>query len=252
MWSSGSTDISKALTGLWQSISSWTRAARGCKIPVFRTAWSTNVLSSIQRIVNRFWHSKRCVQVQFENYEKSKATKSRLNTKRGIGELAFQAQTAPIPLLTPSFRGLIFSIILSDSPAHIFAVQNHLPITESTDQYFWIARPENRKFYPEKKLFKRGLCPITTGYGQKETLSCLIDYDLQRSGRVKAWPFGCCAALTRPDPADMIQTSKQSLSAAQLLSPYRHILWLLFVELIWGNFSTESQKNFRSDATFTE
>ena len=58
--------------------------------------------------MDRFWHSKRCVQVQFENYEKSKATKSRLNTKRGIGELAFQAQTAPIPLLTPTFRGLIF------------------------------------------------------------------------------------------------------------------------------------------------
>ena len=58
--------------------------------------------------MNGFWHSKRCVQVQFENYEKSKATKSRLNTKRGIGELAFQAQTAPIPLLTPTFCGLIF------------------------------------------------------------------------------------------------------------------------------------------------
>ena len=70
-----------------------------------------------------------------------------------------------------------FSIILSDSPAHIFAVQNHLPITKSTARYFWITRPENRKFYPEKKLFKKGLCPITTGYGQNETLSCLIDYD---------------------------------------------------------------------------
>ena len=66
----------------------------------------------------------------------SKATKSRLNTKRGIGELAFQAQTTPIPLLTPTYRGLVFSIILSDSPAHIFAAQNHFPITELTAQYF--------------------------------------------------------------------------------------------------------------------
>ena len=40
--------------------------------------------------------------------KKSKVTKSRLNTKRGIGELAFQAQTAPIPLLTPTFCDLIF------------------------------------------------------------------------------------------------------------------------------------------------
>ena len=63
------------------------------------------------------------------------------------------------------------------------------------------------------------MCIFTTGYGQNKTLSCLIDYNLQRSGRVKALPFGCCAALTRPDPADMIQTSKQSLSVAQI-PPY--------------------------------
>src|SRR5699024_8988594 len=75
-------------------------------------------------------------------------------------------------------------------------------------------------------------CSFTTGYGQNETLSCLIDYDLQRSGRVKALPFGCCAALTHPDPADMIQTSKQSLSVARISPLSRLILWLLFVELI--------------------
>ena len=64
------------------------------------------------------------------------------------------------------------------------------------------------------------MCSFTTGYSQNETLSCLIDYDLQKSGRVKALPFGCCAALTRPDPADMIQTSRQSLSTAQTLSQF--------------------------------
>ena len=190
--------------------------------------------------MNGFWHSKRCVQVQFENCEKSKATKSRLNTKRGIEELAFQAQTTPIPLLTPTFRGLVFSTILSDSPAHIFAMQNHLPITESTTQYFWIAHPENRRFSSDGKLFERGLCSFTTGYGQNETLSCLIDYDLQRSGRVKALPFGCCAALTRPDPADMIQTSKQSLSAAQILSPFPTQFLVIVCRTDPGNFSTES------------
>ena len=40
------------------------------------------------------------------------------------------------------------------------------------------------------------MCIFITGYGQNETLSCLIDYNLQ--------------------------TSKQSLSAAQILSPFRH------------------------------
>ena len=101
-----------------------------------------------------------------------------------------------------------------------------------------------QEFYPERKLFKRGLCPITTGYGQNETLSCLIDYDLQRSGCVKALPFGCCAALTHPDPADMIRTSKQSLSAVQILSPIPTHSLVIVCRTDPGNFSTESQKNF--------
>ena len=77
----------------------------------------------------------------------------------------------------------------------------------------------NRRFFAEGKLLKKRLCSFTTGYGQNETLSCLIDCDLQRSGRVKALPFGCYAALTRPDPADMIQTSKQSLSVVRIPPP---------------------------------
>ena len=50
----------------------------------------------------------RYVQVQFKNYEKSKDMKTQLKAKRGIGELAFQAQTTPIPLLTLTFHILIF------------------------------------------------------------------------------------------------------------------------------------------------
>ena len=38
----------------------------------------------------------------------SKDMKIQLKTKRGIGELAFQAQTTPIPLLTLAFNILIF------------------------------------------------------------------------------------------------------------------------------------------------
>ena len=34
-----------------------------CEIPVFRTTWLINVFSINKRIVDRFWHSKRCVQV---------------------------------------------------------------------------------------------------------------------------------------------------------------------------------------------
>ena len=162
----------------------------------------------------------------------SKATKSRQNTKRGIGELAFQAQTTPIPLLTPTFCGLIFFYnSLRFTCPHLCCAES-LP-HHRIDCPILLNHPSGKQeFYPERKLFKRGLCPITTGYVQNETLPCLINYDLQRSRCVKALPFGCCAALTHPDPADMIQTSSQSLSAAQILSPSRHILWLLFVELI--------------------
>ncbi|HJD41663.1 MAG TPA: hypothetical protein H9910_01435, partial [Candidatus Mediterraneibacter quadrami] len=77
---------------------------------------------------------------------------------------------------------------------------------------------KNKRF-PLKKGIAEEICIFITGYGQNETLSCLINYNLQRSGGVKALPFGCCAALTHPDPADMIQTSRQSLSAAQIPPP---------------------------------
>ena len=96
------------------------------------------------------------------------------------------------------------------------------------------------------------MCIFITGYGQNETLSCLINYNLQRSGCVKALTFGCCAALTHPDPVDMIQTSRQSLSAAQTLSPVSTHSLVIVCRTDPGNPTTESQKNFQSDAAFTE
>ena len=145
------------------------------------------MLSSIQRIVNRFCHSKRCVQVQFENYEKSKATKSRLNTKRGIGELAFQAQTAP--------NHRIDCPILLNHPSG------------------------KQKIISWRQAVWEGLMSFYNRL-RSEWDFVLLDW-LWSAGsrRVKDLPFGCCAALTRPDPADMIQTSRQSLSAVRIPSP---------------------------------